>query len=221
MTLAAIDAAADSAGLMVLGAFHPEPADAAPEGAGTLVLIGPREPEFWPVFDASPEVADRRPDPLDRWSRGVIGALAEAFGAGAVFPFGGPPHPPFTAWARRTGRVWLAPVGLLVHETEGLMVSFWGALALGARLDPGQPARRPCDTCAAPCASACPVGALTPAGYDLGACHGYLDSGPGCTCLARGCAVRRACPVGRGRRPDAQSAFHMAAFHGGRGGCDA
>lgn len=220
MTLAGITALARPHGLAPLGAFHPGDGDGAPPGCRTLVLLGPEGSDFWAVFRASEEYRDGAPDPLNRWSERVLGALAESLTARALFPFGGPPWLPFTAWARRSGEAWLSPVGLLVHARLGLFVSYRGALALLARLDlPDQP-ERPCDTCAAPCLAACPVGALTERGYDLAACHGWLDSAPGCDCLGRGCAVRRACPVGRGLRPEAQSAFHMAAFHGTQRSCD-
>ena len=214
MTLDAIAAAARSAGLAPLGAFHPGPGDGAPAGCGTLVLLGPCGADFWPILQASPEFRDGNADPLDRWSARVVGVLAETFGARALFPFGGPPWSPFTAWARRSGSAWDAPVGLLVHAEAGLFLSYRGALALPARLALPAPAARPCDGCPAPCLKACPVGALAGGAYDLAACHGFLDTAPGRDCMARGCAVRRACPVGRALRPEAQSAFHMLAFHG-------
>jgi hypothetical protein len=218
-TLAEVAALAGREGLAPLGGFHPVPEDAAP--GGTLVLLGPDGPAFWDVFRASAEYADGGADPLNRWSERVIGALADALGARAVFPFGGPPWQPFTAWARRSGEAWESPVGLLVHARLGLFVSYRGALAFRERLAlPPAPAR-PCDACARPCLTACPVGALGTAGYDLAACHDFLGTTPGRECMARGCAVRRACPVGAGLRPEAQSAFHMAAFHGRQTACDA
>jgi epoxyqueuosine reductase len=216
MTLAEIAAVARADGLGVLGAFHPEEADGAPPGCRTLLLLGPDGGDFWPLFRASPEHGDRAPDPLNRWSGRVLGALAARFGGAAVFPFGGPPWAPFTAWARRSGEAWASPVGLLLHARAGLFVSYRGALALPLRLALPPRGPRPCDACAAPCLAACPVGALAGGPYDLGACHGFLDTGPGRDCMRRGCAVRRACPVGRGQRPEAQSAFHMGAFHRGR-----
>jgi hypothetical protein len=202
------------AGLAVLGGFHPGPEDGAPEGTGTILLVGPAGPAFWEVFCASPEYADGRPDPLNRWSVRVLDAVAAAEGARAVYPFGGPPWAPFLGWARRSGRAWDSPVGLLVHAEHGLFVSYRGALAYADRRPVPEPAARPCDGCPAPCLDACPAGALTGAGYDVPACHAWLDGAEGADCLGRGCAVRRACPVGRELRPEAQSAFHMRAFHG-------
>lgn len=214
MSLREIDAASAAEGLMVLGAFHPAAADGAPAGCATLVLLGPCEPGFWGAFRASAEFGDGAAEPLNRWSERVIGGLARRFGAQALFPFGGPPYLPFIAWARRSGAAWDSPVGLLVHETAGLFVSYRGALALVERLELPATGSRPCDRCPQPCCSACPAEALRAGGYDVPACHRYLDTDPGQDCLGSGCAVRRSCPVGQGRRPAAQSAFHMAAFHG-------
>jgi len=218
--LPAISGLAVAAGLAPLGAFHPDPADGAPPGTATLMLLGPAGPGFWDVFRASPELGDGEADPLDRWSARVIAGLAGSLGASAVFPFGGPPWAPFTAWARRSGEAWESPVGLLVHARLGLFVSYRGALAFRERLDLPSAGSRPCDACSAPCMTACPVGALAGRGYDVAACHGFLDTRPGRDCLGRGCAVRRACPVGAGLRPEAQSAFHMADFHGRQSACD-
>jgi epoxyqueuosine reductase len=220
-SLETIAGGARQSGLAVLGAFHPGPDDGAPERCGTLVLLGPEGPGFWRVFREAPEFGDGRPDPLDRWSARVIGALAGAVGGRALFPFGGPPFAPFTAWARASGQAWISPVGLLVHARFGLLGSYRGALALTARLDLPERGERPCDGCAKPCLDACPVGALGASGYDLAACHGGLDGAAGRSCLSGGCAVRRACPVGQGMQPEVQSAFHMAAFHGTQGRCDA
>lgn len=206
--------AAGADGLAVLGALHSGPGDDAPPGCGTLALLGPDGPRFWRVFEASVEFEDGVADPLNRWSERVIGLLAARFGGTALFPFGGPPWRPFPAWAVRSGRAWISPVGLLVHETAGLWVSYRGAIALPERLDLGASGARPCDACARPCLDACPAGALGAAGYDVAACHAWLDAPAGVGCMTRGCAVRRACPVGAGLRPEAQSAFHMAAFHG-------
>lgn len=219
-TLGDLAGAAAAVGLAPLGAFHPGPDDDAPAGTGTLVLLGPDEPEFWEIFTASPEFRDGAASPLDRWSERVVSALAAEAGGRALFPFRGPPWPPFTGWARRSAAAWASPVGLIVHESRGLQISFRGALALPGRLELPAAGPRPCEACARPCLAACPVGALGASGYDVARCHAFLDTPQGADCLRRGCAVRRACPVGAGRRRDAQSAFHMAAFHGRQAPCD-
>jgi hypothetical protein len=201
--------------LSVLGGFHPDATHGAPKGCQTLLMIGPREPGFWAHVTGEAEFSDGAPDPLDRWSRRVIGTLACDLGGKAMFPFGGPPYRPFIAWAKATGRAWSSPVGLLVHDEAGLMISFRGALALVQRIAlPPNPAHPPCDSCARPCESACPVGALGPSDFDVTACHAYLATAAGQECLDLGCRARRACPVsqGYGRRIE-QSAYHMRSFH--------
>jgi hypothetical protein len=197
--------------LDVTGALHL--AEDEVPGRATLVLLGPAGPEFWAHFTDQPEYRDGRCDPMDRWSTRVITEAAQDLRGRALFPFGGPPWHPFIDWARRSGRAWPSPVGLLVHDTAGLMVSYRGAIALQDRLDLPPPGARPCDTCAGqPCRTACPVDALTPDGYDVPACRADLDRA-GNDCRARGCAVRRACPVSQAHgRPEAQSAFHMGYF---------
>jgi epoxyqueuosine reductase len=217
MTLAALSAAARTRALAVLGGFHPNPDDDAPEGCGTLLMLGPDEPRFWPAFTASDEYRDGAPDPMDRWSRRVIGDWAADVGAQALYPFGGPPYLPFYRWALRTGRIHASPVNLLVHDAAGLFVSFRGALALRERIELPPPPPAPCSTCAdQPCLTACPVDALTPAGYDVPRCKSYLDTFAGQDCLTAGCLVRRACPVSHGfGRDPAQSGFHMRHFKGG------
>ncbi|MFC2969435.1 ferredoxin [Acidimangrovimonas pyrenivorans] len=206
--------AAGAEHLAILGGLHPEPQDDL-GNAGTLLLLGPAEPGFWRHFTAQPEWRDGAPDPLDRWSARVVGALADAFGGAAHFPFGGPPYRPFYSWARRSGRAWASPVTLLVHDSAGLMVSYRGALALPGRLNLPAPPAAPCGSCAEkPCLTACPAGALTAAGYDVPACHAFLDGPDGTGCLSRGCAVRRACPVSQSyARVAEQSAYHMGLFH--------
>ncbi len=202
--------------LTVLGGFHAKADDYLPAGTRTLLLLGPSEPGFWPHVTAQREWVDGTPDPIDRWSRRTIGTIACSLGAKALFPFGGPPYHPFYRWALQSGCCWDSPVKLLVHASQGLMVSFRGALALRELVDLPAPTVKPCDTCAAkPCVTACPPAALTADGYDVPACHAFLDTDAGTGCMTGGCLTRRACPVSQGyARLGDQSAYHMRRFHG-------
>jgi len=168
--LARMEQAAQAQALRVAG-LVPEGRAPMPDGLRSIVLLAPDEPAFWPRFTQSPEYRDGAPDPMDRWSMRVIGALAEELGAQALFPFGTQPPHPFYTWALASGRVWSSPVQFLVGADAGLWASYRGALGLAEALAPLPEAAKPCDACAQPCATACPVAALTPAGYDLAACH--------------------------------------------------
>lgn len=186
----------------------------AHEQEETILLLSPDEPGFWDHVTAEPEFADGAPDPLDRWSKRAIGALATAFGGRAVFPSDGPPYPPFFRWATESGQAFSSPVQMLAHPRMGLWTSFRGALALPERLSLPPASKHPCTGCAAPCSTACPCGALSAKGYDVPACHAFLNTKEGETCLSGGCLVRRSCPPGQSYgRLEKQSAWHMRHFH--------
>ena len=55
----------EGTGLALLGHCQLNQADGLPHDAGTLLLLGPDEPAFWPLFKASPERNDGQPDPLE------------------------------------------------------------------------------------------------------------------------------------------------------------
>lgn len=203
-----IEQAAARHHLAIFGGLH--------DDGDTLLLLGPAEPGFWAHFTASPEYSDAQPDPLDRWSKRVIGALATVHGAAAIFPSDGPPYPPFISWALATGRAWRSPVGLLVHDTAGLFASFRGALRLHGTMSLPETSGSPCETCTdQPCRTACPLDALQADSYDVPTCTSHIRTSDLANCTHSGCAARRACPVSQsyGRLP-AQSAFHMRAFIG-------
>jgi hypothetical protein len=185
-----------------------------PPGTQTLLLLSPHEPAFWPAFQATPEARDGRPDPMDRWSSRVITDWAEEIGATPLFPFGGPPYHPFIAWALASGRVHSSPLGMIVHPMAGLFLSFRGALALPVACDTPAVCPHPCNNCPdQPCRDACPVGAFASGSYDVPLCKDYLRSEEGNDCMSKGCAARRACPIGRTYgRLETHSAFHMSYF---------
>ena len=206
-----LDADADRFGLFVMGRC---PSDTN----GHIVLLGAGQ-TLWPQFRTSAEYIDGQPDPLDRWSKRVIGTLGAQHKARAVFPSDGPPYAPFIAWALATGQFFQSPTGMMVHVTAGLMISIRGALMFDDALqERRQAAKNPCETCdGQPCASACPVGALAAHhAYDVPACKSYLGTDAGKDCMTQGCVVRRACPISqRFDRDPSQSAFHMNAFKKG------
>ncbi|WP_425037382.1 ferredoxin [Primorskyibacter sp. S187A] len=179
------------------------------------VLVGTGA-AFWPLFTASLEYQDGASDALDRWSQRIMPMIAEQTGAqGVVYPFGGPPYAPFIRWAFESGETFPSPVGMLVHARAGFWISFRGALVFDREIDAAALAS-PCPTCAAPCTTACPVGALAPdQDYDVPRCKAHVASDAGRDCREGGCLVRRVCPVGQrfGRDPE-QTAFHMRAFMG-------
>lgn len=198
-----IAAAAAGMGLMARGGVVVD--------GGAIVLLGSAGSSLWDHFQAA-----RRDeaDPLDNWSRRVVGALAESFSARPLLPQDGPPFHPFQRWAMAAEPVFPSPMGVLIHPRYGLWHSYRGALAFAAPLA-DLPARvaaaNPCDSCVdRPCVGGCPVGAAAPV-YDVPKCKAYLAGGG--RCRAIGCLSRHACPLGRDYAygPE-QAAFHMEAF---------
>ncbi len=212
------------AGLVPRGALRLDESErrGALAGVRTIVLAGMVGREGWSAFAASPEAGDGLADPLDRWSRRVIEALAQDLGGAALFPFGGPPFWPFQQWARRAEPVHASPIGILIHPRYGLWHAYRGALGFSAVLAVPdlKPVPSPCDSCLGRwCLRACPVGAFSGSGYDVDACVGHIRSAAGADCMGLGCRARRACPVGAEHAyPPDQANFHMRAFLKGHGG---
>ncbi len=142
----------------------------------------------WPFFTAAPEYTDGQPNPLDRWSRRHMTALAETSGAVPLFPFGGPPVHPFLRWATRAEAVHPSSIHILIHPDWGLWHAWRGALAFAEpfELPPRDARPSPCDAC---CDRPCTI----QADFDT---------------------ARAACPVGTPYGPE-QRAFHIAAFRRG------
>lgn len=210
----------EAEGLLLRGGFHPVAADAVPplpggQPAGSVVIVGQAGAGMWARLQSAPERHGR--DPIDRWTTRVLGGIAAACGATALFPFGGPPHHPFQRWARRADpELAVSPIGLLVHPDHGLWHALRGALLFAESLPLPEPGTRPspCASCAGrPCLTTCPVGAFTPAGYDVRGCRTLLGTLSGQACMTTGCLARNACPVGRAHRyPAAEIQHHMRAF---------
>jgi ferredoxin len=209
-------------GLLLIGVLHvtdedrvPDIADGLP--ARQLLLIGNGGSSFWPEFRRSEEFADGLADPLDRWSRRVGNQVAQALGGWVIFPFDGPPHPPFLAWAGKTGQAVASRLSLFIHERYGLWHAYRFALALPERVDlsPVESGfESPCLSCAdKPCLQVCPVNAFSGPSYRADLCMDYLRADSTSACRQLGCEARRACPVGKAFTyvPE-QARFHMDAF---------
>ncbi|WP_110748813.1 4Fe-4S dicluster domain-containing protein [Phyllobacterium leguminum] len=216
-----ITAALAPYGLIPRGGFVFSGGEDAPRGvarnrARSIVLVGHAGSSIWPHFARWWENEGRdRADPLDNWSKQVLGEAAEALGARAAFP-SDKPWLPFQQWATRAEGLKPSPLGLLIHPVFGLWHAYRGALLFDEEIE--FPAHRafphPCDQCAAkPCLSACPVEAFDGAGFAVDRCRDYLRADVGKACRTGGCLARLACPVGREYAYEAaQQRFHMAAF---------
>ena len=70
-TLPALEARLAKERLDILGGFAVAEGEAGfPAGTRTLLMLGPKEPGFWPHLQTQPEWDD--PDPVDRWSRRLL-----------------------------------------------------------------------------------------------------------------------------------------------------
>ena len=193
----------------------PDIAESRP--ARQLLLIGNAGSSFWPAFSQSAEFNDGSANPLDRWSKRVGRHLAASLDGRAIFPFDGPPYPPFLTWARKTGQVLPSPISISMHAKFGLWHAYRFALAF-SEPQAGSPVQAefssPCISCAdQPCLKACPVNAFTGNAYKVDQCIDYLVNNTETACRKQGCKARRACPVKKEfTYLPTHAKFHMDAF---------
>ncbi|MBA3446532.1 MAG: hypothetical protein H0T56_02790, partial [Pseudaminobacter sp.] len=165
-------------GLIPRGGFVFEPSDSTPPGpsgapAKSVLLVGQAGAAPWPHFLRWRQTQpDGLQNPLDAWSREVIGAVAEKFDARAVSP-SDKPWLPFQQWAMRAEGLKPSPLGILMHPEYGLWHAFRGALLFDVEiaLPPLEKQDHPCDACdGKPCLNSCPVGAFSAAGLAYETC---------------------------------------------------
>jgi hypothetical protein len=210
-------------GLILRGGFNFKRGEEAPEGpsgapAKAVLLVGQAGAAAWPHFQ---RWWKRQPkdiaNPLDTWSRAIIGKVATKVGARAVSP-NDRPFMPFQQWAMRAEGLSPSPLGILMHPEYGLWHAYRGALLFDREMDIPAPdeVRHLCDTCAEkPCMKACPVGAYSPSGFAYEDCLSHVRGTTGWPCREAGCLDRNACPYGAAYRyPADAQVFHMAAFAG-------
>ena len=196
--------AVERSGLVPRGAMRVEDAEriGALADVSTIVLIGMAGRSGWDAFAASAEAHDGLDHPLDRFSRRVIGTLAQNLGAAALYPFGGPPYWPFQRWARRCEPV--DPVAArptsFTRATASMALLSGGARvrAIARRSGAGRRRRAPAQTRAPRSRASAPArsGRLSSAATMFAGCAAHLKSRAGADCMDRGCLARRACPVG-------------------------
>ncbi len=208
-------------GLIPRGGFNFKEENDIPPGpsgapARSIFLVGQAGASPWPHFQRwlATQPADLA-NPLDTWSREIIGSVAAEFGARAVSP-SDRPFLPFQQWAMRAEGLKTSPLGILMHPEYGLWHAYRGALLFDEAIEIEQPSTvlHPCDKCSAkPCLHSCPVEAFTADGFAFETCIDHLRSPQGHPCRNNGCLARNACPVGAAYRyPPQTQAFHMAKF---------
>lgn len=216
-----IAAALSTYGLILRGGFNFNAGDAPPVGlsgasAKSVLLVGQAGAAPWPHFlrwrgTQPPTTAN----PLDTWSRQVIGAVADTFGVRAVSP-SDKPYLPFQQWAMRAEGLKPSPLGILMHPRYGLWHAYRGALLFEdeIHLEAPQAAIHLCDACVGkPCMKACPVDAYSEGGFAYQSCLAHVRGLKGEPCRSGGCLDRNACPYGAAYRYPAEvQAFHMASF---------
>ena len=208
-------------GLILRGGFSFAQDEAAPPGpsgipARSVLLVGQAGDAPWPYFlrwrKKQPQELS---NPLDTWSRMVIGAVAAEFGARAVSP-SDRPYLPFQQWAMRAEGLKPSPLGILMHPEYGLWHAYRGALLFDAEVSIQAPREviHLCDLCPGkPCLKSCPVEAHSQDGFAYQACLDHVRGPSGEPCRTGGCLDRNACPYGTAYRyPVDEQVFHMAAF---------
>ena len=220
----------NSYGLAVLGGLKLEPehcpADDARLAGKYALLIGNQGDAMWQKFSTCKEIADAKPDPMNRWTRRVLERITSEIECELRFPFD-KPFWPFQRIAQRASGMAPSPLGILIDPEFGLWHALRGLVVFGdghafASEIAAMSGRvgnsiSPCTTCLEkPCLSACPVGAFDGKTLLVKDCFEHLDSADDPRCMKEGCRARDACPVGtQYRYREEQVRFHMRSFRGG------
>jgi epoxyqueuosine reductase len=174
-----------------------------------LMLIGHGGRQLWEVLQAR---SMQGADPIDTFAREQVEQLFAPHGtlAGRRFRILFPGTLPVSL--QRLGELagWhhAAPFFVGVNRVWGSWFAYRAVAVADTALPvtPRMEGASPCDSCEAPCISACPANALDD-GYNLMACLAYRKQ-EGSSCEDR-CLARNACPVGAEHRyTEAQTSYH-------------
>ncbi len=188
------------------------------EGTESVIVVGSGGGAFWGAYRracaADPTRAERS-DPLDDFTREVVESacapLADPQTMRILFPFDFEDVVSFTRLAVLAGLGRPSLVGVLVHPVYGPWIALRAAILVRGRPEAPRPAEGfdPCPTCRErSCITACPAGAVEPAGWNLPRCGGHRAR-PDDPCAAR-CHARVACVLGpQHRYPDDALAYHQ------------
>ena len=211
-------------GIFARGGFCPSEEDEVPKlNSGDLprsvLMIGNvGSGEFWRRFKQSTEYQSGIDNPMDRWTKRIVGEFADRYQGTALFPSDGPPYYPFQRWASRAEALFPSPIGLYISDKWGTWHALRAAILLPKAIEDLpliEDTENPCLSCVEqPCLSACPVTAFNPGQfYDYLGCARHVSSVEGQDCAQNGCLSRRVCPQGQNfiLLPE-HAAFHMTAF---------
>ena len=172
----------------------------------TAIVVGGLGGRFAEVVLEEPTRDPAVSDPIERAVERLLAGAAETMARagvraeviaghrGRATGTGGQGYCDLVGLGVEAGLGWPSRLGLLLHPEAGPWIHLRGVLLVDRALEPGQPleAEAPCHGCPAPCAEACPGGAVTPR-FDAIRCGEVRASHPGC---AASCAARRACVIG-------------------------
>jgi ferredoxin len=225
--LPAVEAALESAGFNLRGAISATGYDAVvpaawrtgvllPEARAALV-VGSGGRALWSALRKALEL-DAANDPVETYTARVLDALARDLGAAghpsrALYPMEqrGGVWADFVALGRGAGLGVPSRLGMLIHPTYGPWLSIRAVLLTTRECPLGTSLRDfdPCAGCAAPCAGACPGGAVWPEGISARLCYETQRTNPAC---ALRCDARHACVLGQEHAYATEAeAHHMSA----------
>jgi hypothetical protein len=206
-------AALGAIGVQVDGVADGVAHEALLPGCRSVVVFGNGGTALWDAFTVAlrddPTLADHA-HPLDTFVARTLEALPAAPSRRWIrCAADEPTFLDFRRLGHDAGLGWSSRLGLLLHPVHGTWLGLRAACLTTELLTPTGPLAGdgPCPDCAAPCAVACPVGAIGADGLDWRASSAFRQRDATCR---GGCLSRLACPAGRAHAyGPAQHRYHQ------------